>query len=310
MPSFAEQNQLIKDFLLGKLSEEDSQEVESRIFAEPEFGEEVEIVEAELMNDYATGKMDHETRVLFEQKYERTLANRNELEYQTLFNEFIRSKPPEVAASEVEPLPPVVAAPLETASTTVVEPVISPRESWLPAFIVNPVTIGVTTALLLLVVAFALWSRFGPGPKGIDPELAAQRRAIEQQLQRLNATTAFRSSYELLLLDLRPIERGNGQIARIALRKGETNHLVELHLNVDQEIKERYRVLFLDDKHNELFAIDSLSTVTTPNGQQVRFFVPSEYLKPADYQIELSLADGKGVRSVVDSYAFRVVETN
>jgi hypothetical protein len=263
------------------------------------------------MHDYAAGTMDKETRLLFEQKYQRTLANRNELEYQTLFHEFIKSKPPEIAAAaEVEPIPPVVAPPVKTATSTFVEPVTPPPESWLPAFITSPVTIAVSSALFLLIVAFVLWSRFGPGPQGIDPELAAKRQLIEQQLQRLNATTAFRSSYELLLLDLRPIERGNGQIARIALRKGETNHLVEFHLNVDQEIKELYRVLFLDDKHNELFAIDSLSTVTTPKGQQVQFFVPSEYLKPADYQIELSLADGKGGRSVVDSYAFRVVETN
>jgi hypothetical protein len=298
MPSFADQNQLIKDFLLGKLSEEDSQEVESRIFAEPEFGEEVEIVETELMNDYANGTMDHETRVLFEQKYERTLANRNELQYQALFNEFIRSKPP------------VEAPAVEASAPAVVEPITVPRESWFPAFIMNPVTIGVTTALFALIVAFVLWSRFGSGPKGIDPELAEQRRAIEQQLQRVNATTAFRSSYELLLLDLRPIERSNGQIARIALRKGETNRLIEFHLNVAHAEKERYRILFLDDKHNELFAMDGLPTVATPNGQQVQFFVPSEYLKPADYQIELSLADGKGGRSIVDSYAFRVLETN
>ena len=298
MPSFADQNQLIKDFLLGKLSEEDSQEVESRIFAEPEFGEEVEIVETELMNDYANGTMDHETRVLFEQKYERTLANRNELQYQALFNEFIRSKPP------------VEAPAVEASAPAVVEPITVPRESWFPAFIMNPVTIGVTTALFALIVAFVLWSRFGSGPKGIDPELAEQRRAIEQQLQRVNATTAFRSSYELLLLDLRPIERSNGQIARIALRKGETNRLIEFHLNVAQAEKERYRILFLDDKHNELFAMDGLATVATPNGQQIQFFVPSEYLKPADYQIELSLADGKGGRSIVDSYAFRVLETN
>lgn len=298
MPSFADQNQLIKDFLLGKLSEEDSQEVESRIFAEPEFGEEVEIVETELMNDYANGTMDHETRVLFEQKYERTLANRNELQYQALFNEFIKSKPP------------VEAPAVEASAPAVVEPITVPRESWFPAFIMNPVTIGVTTALFALIVAFVLWSRFGSGPKGIDPELAEQRRAIEQQLQRVNATTAFRSSYELLLLDLRPIERSNGQIARIALRKGETNRLIEFHLNVAQAEKERYRILFLDDKHNELFAMDGLATVATPNGQQIQFFVPSEYLKPADYQIELSLADGKGGRSIVDSYAFRVLETN
>jgi len=301
MPDSTEQTKLIRQFLVGQLPEEQCQELEARIFAEPNFAEEVEIVEEELMRDYATGRLSRETSALFEEKYKHSLANRAELEYEKIFHQFISSKPPtSQRAPDTEPILPLITNP--DAGVTLLR-----RKSRFRAFISKPATLAVA-ALLLVVLFVGLWTRFKFGPGGIDPALSA-RRMIEERLQSLNAT-AFTSGYKLLPVDLRPIERSAGQIPRIPLRTGETDRIIEFHLNIAEEQRERYRALFVDDKRNELFALDDLPVETTQGGQEIKFLIPGEYLKPGDYEIELSYIDGSGNRRLISGYVFRVIEAS
>ena len=56
----------IKAYLLGGLSPERMEQIEQRILTDNAFHEEIEIMEEELVDHYAQGKMPGDDRLLFE----------------------------------------------------------------------------------------------------------------------------------------------------------------------------------------------------------------------------------------------------
>jgi hypothetical protein len=59
----------IRDYLLGRLSPQRQEQVENKIFSDDDFHEEVEIVEEELLDQYARGEITGEEKRFFEQHF-------------------------------------------------------------------------------------------------------------------------------------------------------------------------------------------------------------------------------------------------
>src|SRR5215470_14332435 len=92
MKTFEQENETIRQFLLGQLPDEQVEQLEDRIFSEPDFAEEVQIVEGELIADQQAGRLTPHESELLTARYNATKANQFNLDYEVAFHEFVYSK--------------------------------------------------------------------------------------------------------------------------------------------------------------------------------------------------------------------------
>ncbi len=310
MRNFKEHHQTIRQFLLGRLSDDQTQEIEDRIFAEADFAEEVQIVENELLTEYAGERLTAAERALFETRYPKNKADRKTLEYEKLFSEFIRSK------SEVNlSLPAPIFQPSDSAlsnTQTDAPPVSlkSPRQipgPWLNSIFGSHRVLAYSVILIgFLLSITVVWYLVGHRTGQPGNLLQAQRQAIEAELARLNTLGAAAGKL-LLTVNLQPAERSRGAMVRVAADNTTPDALVKFRLSLPEATNQEYRALFLDDQHRELFSISKLTAQGTPGGPEVSFVVPAIYLTPGDYQINLGVSNKNGGYDEVNSYAVRVV---
>lgn len=315
-----EQAAEIRQFLLGRLSEERAERLEERIFADPAFAEEVEVAEGELIADHHAGTLDAEDRAAFERAYLKTAANLREVEFERVFGEFVRAKryapaaaltadtassESTAAATSSETI--AAAASSETTPATVAGPrATAERESFLSAlrafFRGRRALVGSALAACLLLVA-GVWLLSPPRP---GDSAHVERGEAEAELARLNAAEA-QHGRPLVAVELRPAQRsGGGALPRIVPDRLEQNALLQLRLPLTQKSPAAYRAVFLDDRRRELFAVSGLTPRDTPAGPQVWLLVPARYFKRGDYQIDLRVAGDGGYE--VNSYGLRVLE--
>lgn len=317
MLDFNKQATEIRQFLLGRLPEESAEHLEDRIFADRDFAEEVEIAESELIADYHENNLGPEDRALFERRYLTSDANIQAVDYEGVFREFIRGK-----LKEEDPLhrgrlglvatPP--AGPAAKVSPAESEPSKHGlRFSWLRRFFVTRPLLANLTAvaslLLLLAVGFWKLSAYLTRPPAGD-SAQTERRAIEGELARLNtAPAASLQVTPAVTVDLQPMQRGGGAMARLRIGDFNRSSFIRLRLGLIQSGPVNYRASFLDDRRNELFVVEDLTPQNTPEGPQVQLLVPAKYFRPGDYQISLSALNRGGSYEEVNGYALRVIET-
>jgi hypothetical protein len=311
MVELNQQAKEIRQFLLGQIQEKRAEQIEERAFTDPDFAEEVEIVESELIADYRAENLSPEDHLLFEQKYLKSAAGLRAVEYESAFHEFVQAKLRKDVPLQ-EGLPGQAAT--ITAAAAPEEP---GSEGWLShlkyLFARRPAFAGLTVAVGLLLLAAGLWSLslWSQSRLAEDDPAWAERRARETELARLNADGAGAANIqEGLAVNLNPMKRGgDGTITRLATGDLNRHELIELHLDLTQAGDGRYRAVFLDDRRNELFTVPDLAAQNTPDGPQVRLLVPAGYFKPGDYQIGLSALNKNGGYEEITSYALRVTGT-
>ena len=313
MRDFKEHHQTIRQFLLGQLSDDRAKEIEDRIFAEADFAEEVQIVESELIMEYAEGNLIAEERALFEPKYSKNKADRTTLEYEKLFSEFNRSKPEGNLSPHEPKFQPSASALSNTQISAPPVSLKSPREGtgpWLHSIFKSHRALAYSAILIgFLLSVTVVWYLVGHRIVQPGNPLEAQRQAIEAELARLNTPGAGSPGKVLLTVNLQPAERYRGVMARVAADNTTPDALVDFRLSLTEASSQEYRALFLDDRHQELFSISKLTAQGTPRGPEIRFVVPASYLNPGDYQINLSVSNKSGGNDEVNSYAVRVVTT-
>ena len=307
----------IRQFLLGQIEDEKAEQLEERIFAHSGFAEEVEIVEGELIADYRAENLSPEERTLFEQKYLKTAAGLQAVEYEDAFYEFIQGR-----LRKNAPLREGPPSQLATA-TSGAEKDVAPASAeelkpggWLTwlKYLFNSRTAfaGLTAAACLVLLAVSVWY-LAPWrqaqPTG-DDSAWTERHARDAKLARLNTNAAMVTNIGGgLSVDLKPMKRGGGTITRLAISNLSQGDPVKLRLSLEQSMAEHYRAVFMDDRRNELFAVQNLTAQNTSDGPQLHILVPAEYFKAGDYQISLSVLNKNGVYEELNSYALRVVET-
>jgi hypothetical protein len=317
MTDFKEQDEKIRQFLLGQLAEERAEQLEDRIFAEPDFAEEVQIVESELMAEYQEGTLSPAARSAFEQKYLTSPAGLRAVEHESAVNEFLRR---EISARDRVTQKAAIAAPAPSetplrsteaddvaaiAKKPEPESLLARLKSLLqarPAWAYSAIVAG----LLLLIVGGVLTVILLRRTGGED-SLQAQRRLVEEDLASLNLNEATASRLQAeATVDLIPAQRSGGVMPRIPLSDADRDGIIKLRLNLLHSGGQRYRAVFFDQEHRELFIISDLPVQNTPDGPQVWLFVPTKYLKRGDYQINGSLLGKDGTYVEDNAYSFRV----
>jgi len=136
----------IRDYLLRRLSEPEEQQVELRLLNDPDFAEEYDIVEREIIDDYISGKFSSEDRRMIEEHY----FNSDERRAKLKFALALKRRKSELAISQ------------KTA-----------RRSYKPY-------LAIAASLLLVVGGFVVW-RTLTANKEVDKGLAALQSAFRQE---------------------------------------------------------------------------------------------------------------------------------
>ncbi|HEU0253498.1 MAG TPA: hypothetical protein VFR12_10745 [Pyrinomonadaceae bacterium] len=295
MTQYSDQKVRHRQFLLGNLPEQQAQALEERIFLEPDLAEDLQIEEEELIADYHAGTLSNAERQLFEKKYHSTAANRQLLEYEATFKEFVATKP------QAEPLLSVETDRILGVETKPIEPVRAP--SWWSSFFSSRRALAYSTAAVAFVlIAVALWYLllFKSGPSH-----SAERKAAEAALAALNTPTKIATLGFGAAVELKPVERSGGETVRIEA-ENVADGLIPFRLNLTEGNAPAYDATFVDANRNEMFTVANVPVRSTSNGPQIWIVVPLQYLTRGDYQIELKATGSE----TTNSYPFRMTVQN
>jgi hypothetical protein len=270
---------LLRQFLLGKVSDEERQRIESLFVTDTETRERVLAVEQDLIEDYLDDCLEAADRERFLTRYAETAEQRRKLRITKSLKEFAAMN----------------------AAVTSTRPAVSSRWSRLferlqlkPVFVVP-----VAAALLIAVVFAAVW-------------LNGRRQqrnnylAVEQELARLNTPSSLRevppqmSPVELSPVILRSPTSQKELTARTDVP------VAELMLRwIQKDRYPSYRAVVRRYGNEQSFVIPDLKP-ENDDSSSIRIRLPQHILTRGLYQIELSGVAADGTSSPAEEYSFTV----
>jgi hypothetical protein len=267
----------LREFLLGKVDDEERARIESLFLTDPEAREKVLVVEQELIEDYLEDGLTTEDRERFLLRYGQTPEQRQQLRIDKAIKEWALR---ESAAAQTNPA--------SLSAWDRLRTVLRIR----PGFV-----IPIAVATMIAIVVAGIW---------LNTRL--KRDAIDRELAQLNTPASLRETLpQTVSQDLSPLAvRSVDQ--QIEIKKSADIRYVELRLPWIQ--KERYSTY-----HAEVRRLDGDQSFTFPNLQgensgryAIRLRLPARLLTRGQYQVKLNGSDAGGNASQVEEYQFTVLE--
>ncbi|HEY6806776.1 MAG TPA: hypothetical protein VI306_24575 [Pyrinomonadaceae bacterium] len=257
---------LLREFLLGTVSEEDQERIEDLFLTVDEVRDRVHIAEQDLIEDYLEGSLNPTDRSLFLSRYGETPEQRERLEINKSLKNF-------------------------AVEQSVENNVVKQSSTWnrIRSKQVLTITIAVAAALLIVVSVVVLKNR-------------RQQQATEFELAQLNTPAALKETPpHLVSIELRPVSVRNAeQLPELKLRSDML--LVDLQLPwIQKEQYPRYEIQFLRLRDKASFTIHNLT-----EQQNVHVRLPTSLLSVGQYQINLTGVNDDGTRSPTEEYSFVV----
>jgi hypothetical protein len=266
---------VLREFLLGKVDDEERARIEGLFLTDSEAREKVLVIEQELIEDYLEDTLTAEDREKFLLRYGQTAAQLQQLRITKAIKDWAIRENASVGAVPVGPS---------------IWERLRARIWSRPVFVI-PIAV---TALFAIVCA-AVWLN-----------TRIKHAAIEQELAQLNTPANLREvpphmdSMNLTPVAVRSLEQRN------EFRKSAGVQIVELHLPWIQ--KERYL-----NYQAEVRRVGRDESFTIPNLQAenddlstIRLRLPAHFLTRGQYQIRLSGIDSGGAAGTTEEYAFIV----
>ena len=272
---------LLREFLLGKVDEEERERIEGLFLTDSQARERILGAEQDLIEDYLEDSLTAEDKVLFLARFGHTSAQQRQLRINKSIKDW---------------------ALRESASTHAIPAKISAfsqlRERfWLKPALVIPI---VVTAMIVIAVA-AVWL-------SSRREQQDRYRPIEQELVQLNTPSSLREfPPNMTSLELSPVSVRSTEHEREFKKTAETR-LVELHLPWRQ--KERYSSYRAEVSRvggDELFKIPSVQP-ENDGGYRVRTRLPAYALRRGHYRVRLTGITPDGGAGLTEEYTFAVSE--
>ena len=267
----------LREFLLGKVNDEERARIEGLFLTDPEARDRVLVVEQELIEDYLEDSLSSEDRETFLSRYGQTAAQWQQLRIDKAINEW---------------------ALRENESSKTVPAGLSIWDRFRSMLRLRPqFVIPIATATMIAIVAGGIW---------LNSRM--KRAAIEQELAQLNTAASLRevlpntASLILSPIAVRSIEQQN------ELKKSPETRVVELNLPWIQ--KQRYPAYTAQIRRlgsDEAFMIRNLPP-TSEGRYAIRLRVPAQMLIRGHYQILLTGVSADGVPDEVVEYQFAVNE--
>src|SRR4051812_4243471 len=102
MTTTDEENEEIRQYLLGKLSQQDQPRLEGRLMTESSFLEALTLGEEELVEDYINDELSADDRLRFEQHFLLTTERQQKLRFALAFNRYTSNALGSIARKQVE----------------------------------------------------------------------------------------------------------------------------------------------------------------------------------------------------------------
>lgn len=264
----------LREFLLGKIDEEESARIESLFLTDSEAREKVLVIEQELIEDYLEDGLTADDSEKFLLRYGQTAAQLQQLRITKAIKDW---------------------AVRENASVRTVPAQLSIwerlRARLRPAFVI-PIAV---TAMIAIIVA------------GVWLNGRMERSAIEQELAQLNTPANLSqvppqmASMELTPIAVRSLERQK------EFKKSADVRIVQLRLPwIQREHYPTYQAEVRRVSDDESFTIPNLQG-EDDGLYAIRLRLPVDILTPGQHQVRLSGIDSNGAASgITEEYAFTV----
>jgi len=260
---------LLREFLLGKLNDEEPERIEGLFVTDPQARERVLAVEQDLIEDYLEGTLSTEDSERFVARYAQTVEQRRRLRITKSIKDWALT---EARAAQV--------VPAEVSRW-------SRLRSWLtPAFVVP-----IAAMVLIVIVVGALWlSR------------RAEHSTIERELAQLNAASTgsdISAPHELSPVTVR------SATPQVQLDPAPENGTVELRLRwIQPERYSSYQATIHRVGDSESYTVPNLSV--SSDGKSIRLRLSPHFRRRGIYQITVSGITSNGTPGPTDEYQLTV----
>jgi hypothetical protein len=266
---------LLREFLLGKVDDEEKERIESLFVTDSQARERILTAEQDLIEEYLEGSLTTADRERFLSRYAQTPAQQQQLRITKTIKDWA------VREADVE------------RSAVSSRRSLRARLRLKPAFFI-PIAVAATIA----IVVVALWlGRIG--------QRESRRWAIEQELARLNTPSSLDEvPPQMVSLDLSPVNVRSAQ-SQTELKKKTGIQFVELRLLWMQ--KERYpsynaRLRRIGDEGS--FTVRNVKAIA--DGKVIRMRLPANILTRGTYQVEVVGIAADGTVGSSEEYTFIV----
>lgn len=266
---------LLREFLLGKLHDNERDRIESLFLTDADVREQLLVVEQELIEDYLEDSLTGDDRERFLARFAKTEEQRQQLR-------ITRAIIDHATASSLA----------KSASTS------TSLWSRLSKSYFKPVIFVPVAALIVVAFIVAIVWRNGSEEK-------RRHLAIEQQLAQLNSPASLREvPGDLATLELRPGTL-RGAEAQAELKRSSESKVFELRLPwIQKEVSENYQAELRRVGGDETFSIP----IHAPNvsDRTIRLRLPSTLLTRGDYIVRLTSVAPDGTTGFSEEYNFSV----
>lgn len=273
-----EQNENLRRYFLGDLSETESDEIELRLISDADFEGDMIEAETELVEDYLDGALSDSESKLFEENYLVTPERRKNVQESAMLHSFARQKMADGG----------------TNADIAVRPGLGPVSLLDRIRAVFPLPVA-AAAILLIAAVLGYFFLLGGGP---DASLQTEYTALNRQ--DLSDLDKFRSmpGFTALPGNL----RGGGGAAKLTGLSGESV-FVRLALPVEWKDKHTVSVRLLRS-NSPLLVLDPVRTYANTGGAEIRLLLPVKLLSKGSYRIEAVVNEPPSTMLV--SYDFSV----
>ena len=273
---------LLRQFLLGKVADEERQRMESLFLTDSLMKERVFAAEQELIDDYLDDCLSMSDRETFLSLYGDTAAQRRKLRIAKSIQQW---------AVDQSKTPPVDAEPATSAWSRLLE-----RLRLKPVLVIP---IAVAAAVAIVVALVWINSR--------RTERNRQHLAIQQELVQLNTPSSLHEVPPEMSLTLKPGSVRSAE-AESELKRRPDSSVAELRLLwMPKEDYPTYQAILRRPGDDRSYTIPNL-TAEGEAGKFIRVQLPAHMLTRGNYQIELSGLSAEGPKSPTEVYSFTVPE--
>lgn len=292
MRQMNEDHRLIRQYLLGDLTEAEKQQVEKLFMSDPEYRENVSIIEEELIEDYLEGALTKQEREKFASYFLATPQQLQKLRIAKSLKKYV--------GVEMDANPP------SGKEGNVIQHN-GHRKSgqwlkWRNPLVVLPIAAALLIVLVLGAVKLVELRRLS----NQHEQEQARRLSVERELAQLNDASSPRDT-RVPPIVLPPV------VVRDARTSGKFSPpanatVVELLLVLIGEKYPSYRVLLQKMDAPESYTIDNLHAESTPSGQAVVVRLPTHLLTRGDYQLQLLGVIAADKTEQAGKYDFQVTD--
>jgi anti-sigma factor RsiW len=287
-----EEQRLIKEYLLGTLTEEEQQQIEQRVFTNPQFKARVLMGEDELVEDYVAGLLSESERERFTKHFLSTPSQIQKLRVTRALHTYAGG---DTTANATLPVSKSYPVPL--------------RKSRLMALIGERQAVAVLSvaAVLIIVIGAVIYFAVWRGETN-------QRAAIEQEVAQLNNRqdpgTGLPSGVDPVHAGVLPVRlsptlnRASGEMARIVVPV--EAKIVQMRFPLTPEPYRSYQATLSTIEGNEIFTLASLQPIIVDGNRTLMLNIPARVLVHGDYLLKLRGVTETGNLADAVEYPFRI----